>query len=61
MLPKAKVYGKIYDGLTKWVYFLIENVDLLETQSAILDKVRANIKKETESEPVYNKTFIKPK
>ena len=61
MLPEVKAYVKIYDGLTKWVYFLIENADLLETQNAIWDKVSADIKKETDSGPVYNKTFFKTK
>ena len=27
MLPKISGYVKIYDGQTKWMYFLIENDD----------------------------------
>ena len=30
MLPKASAYVKSYDGQTKWMYFLIEDDDLLE-------------------------------
>ena len=30
MLPKASVYAKGYDGQTKWVYFLIEDDDILK-------------------------------
>ena len=30
MLPKTSAYVKSYDGLTKWMYFLIEDDDLLE-------------------------------
>ena len=31
ILPKTSTYVKSYDGQTKWMYFLIENYDLLET------------------------------
>ena len=30
MLPKKSAYVKRYDGQTKWMYFLIEDDDLLE-------------------------------
>ena len=30
MLPKTRAYVKSYDGQTKWMYFLIEDDDLLE-------------------------------
>ena len=30
MLPKTSFYLKSYDGQTKWMYFLIENDNLLE-------------------------------
>ena len=30
MLPKTTAYVKSYDGHTKWMYFLIEDDDLLE-------------------------------
>ena len=29
MLPETSVYVKIYVGQTKWMYFLIEDDDLL--------------------------------
>ena len=49
MLPKTSTYVKSYDGQTKWLYFLIKDDD----------KVSVDIKKEFDSEPVYNKTFWK--
>ena len=62
MLPKASTYVNSDDGQTKWMYFLIENDDLLEKYNTIWDKVSADIKKELDSEPVYNKKIIrKPK
>ena len=61
MLPKTSDYGKSYDGQTKWTYFLIEDDDLLEKYNMIWDKVSADIKKEFDSEPVYNKNYLKTK
>ena len=45
MLLKATAHVKSYDGKTKWIYFLIEDVDLLEKYNTICDKVSADIKK----------------
>ena len=61
MLPKTSAYVKSYDGQTKWMYFLIEDDDLLEKYNTIWDKVSADIKKEFDSRPVYNKEFLKTK
>ena len=43
------------------MYFLIEDDDLLEKYNTIWDKVSADIRKEFDSEPVYNKNFLKTK
>ena len=40
---------------------MIEDDDLLEKYNTIWDKVIANIKKEFDNEPVYNKQFLKTK
>ena len=61
MLPKTTAYVKRYDGQTKWMYLLIEDDDLLEKYNTIWDKVSADIRKEFESKPVYNKEFLKNK
>ena len=62
MLPKTNPYVKTYDGQTKWTYFLIAHDDLLEKYNTIQKiKVGADIKKELDSEPVYNKSFLKIK
>ena len=42
-------------------FFFIEDDDLLQKYNTIWDKVRADIKNEFDSEPVYNKTFLKTK
>ena len=61
LLPKTSAYVKRYDGQTKWMYCLVEDEDLLEKYNTIWDKVSANIKKEFDSEPVYNKNQLKTK
>ena len=61
MLPKTTAYVKSYDGQTKWMYFLIEDDDLLQKYNTVWDKVSADIKKEFDSEPICNKEFLKTK
>ena len=61
MLPKTSAYVKSYDGQTKWMYLLIEDDDLLEKYNTIWNKVCADIKIESDSEPVYNNNFLKAK
>ena len=61
MLPETSAYAKSYDGQTKQMYFLIEDDELLEKYNTIWDKFSANIKKELDSEPVYNKRYLKTK
>ena len=61
MLPKTKAYVKSYDGQTKWMYLLIEDDILLEKYNTIWDKVSSDIKRESDSEPVYNKKLLKTK
>ena len=61
ILLKTSTYAKIYDGQTKWMYFLIEDDDLLAKYKTIQDKVSTDIKKEFDSKPVYNKEFLKTK
>ena len=43
------------------MYFFTEEDDLLEKYNAIWNKVSADIEKEFNSEPVYNKEFLKTK
>ena len=35
MLPKASTYVKSYDEQSKWMYFLIEDVELLKKYNTI--------------------------
>ena len=45
MLPKTMEYLKSYDELTKWIYFWIEDDDLLKKCNTISNKVISDIKK----------------
>ena len=55
ILSKTSAYVKSYDGETKWVYFLIEDDELLEKYNDILNKVNNSIRKEFDIERIYNK------
>ena len=57
MLPRTTTYVKSYDLQTKWMYFLIKNDELLKKYKTMWDKLKADIKKEFDSKPVYNKNF----
>ena len=61
IIPETSAYVKSYDGQTKWIYFLIENDDLLAKCNTISNRVSTNIYKKIDSEPVYNKEFLKTK
>ena len=61
MLPKTSTYIKKYDGQTIWIYFFIDDDDLLEKYNTFQDKVSADIKKEFDNKPVYNKNYLKTK
>ena len=43
------------DGVTKWMYFLIEDEELLKNHNDIWNKVSNSMKKEFDSKPIYNK------
>ena len=49
----------MYNGQTKWMCLLTEDDNLLEKYNTIWDGVSANIKKEFDSEPAYNKEKLK--
>ena len=43
------------------MYFLMEDDDLLEKYNTIWDKFSADSKKEFDSQPYYNKNYLKTK
>ena len=61
MLRKSSAYVISNDRQITWMYFLIEDDDLLEKYNTIWDKVSAHIKKVFDGEPFYNKKLLKTK
>ena len=51
-------YVKSYDKQIRWMYYLIEDVDLLDIYNTIQDKISADIKKEFDRKPVNNKKIF---
>ena len=52
-------YVTFHVGQIKYMYFLIEDDDLLEKYNIVWDKVSADVKKELDREDVHNKIFLK--
>ena len=61
MLPKTSFYVKSYDGQTKWMYFLIEDDNLLKKYNTIWNKIRTDIKKNLIANLSTIKKNLKPK
>ena len=59
-LPKMAAYRKDFDE-TKSMSFLIRDDELLEKYNEIWEKVKDSLKKELDSEGVYNKKYLKAK
>ena len=57
-LPKISAYRKDFDE-AKYISFLIKDDELLEKYDKIWKKVKNNLKKEFDSEPVYNEKYLK--
>ena len=59
-ISPMSVYRRHFDE-TKYMSFLINDDELLEKYNNIWEKVKNDIKKEFDSEPVYNKKYLKAK
>ena len=59
-LPKMIVYRKDFHE-TKYMSFLIKDDELLEAYHEIWEKVKNIIKKEFDSEPLYNEKYLRAK
>ena len=53
-------YRRKFDE-TKYMSFLIKDDELSKKYNGIWEKVKNNIKKEFDSEPVYNEKYLKAK
>ena len=59
-LPKMRAYRKDFYEI-KYISFLIKHDELLKEYNKIRKKVKNNLKKEFDSEPVYNEKYLKAK
>ena len=52
-------YAKCFDKNNKYINRLVNDKEILKKYSDIWDKIKSLIKKEFNSEPVYNDKYIK--
>ena len=60
LLPKMNAYRRVFDE-TKYMSFLIRDVELFEKYNEIWEKVSNSSKKGFYTEPVYNEKYLKTK
>ena len=60
-LPQMNAYGKYFDKNNKYINLLVNDKEILKKYSEIWDKIKSLIKKEFNSEPVYNDKYVKTK
>ena len=60
-LPQMNAYAKHVDENNKCINLLVNDKEILKKYSEIWNKIKGLIKKEFNSEPVYNDKYIKPK
>ena len=60
-LPQTNAYAKNLDRNSKYMNHLVKNGKMLKKYLEIWNKIKSLIKKELNSEPVYNDTYIKAK
>ena len=59
-ISPMSAYRRHFDE-TKYMSFLINDDELLEKYNNIWEKIKNDIKKEFDSEPVHNKNYLKAK
>ena len=59
IIPKTSAYVKNQDGESKWMYFLIEDDELLEKYNDIYNKVSSFIEMKLHREPICCKKILK--
>ena len=60
-LPQKNAFAKNFDKNSKYMNHLVKNGKMLKKYLKIWNKIKSLIKKELNSEPVYNDTYIKAK
>ena len=60
-LPQMNAYAKHFDKNNKYINLLVNDKEILKKYSEIWNKIKSLIKKDFNSEPVYNDKYIKIK
>ena len=60
-LPQMNAYAKYFDKNSKYMNHLVKDEKILKKYLKIWNKIKSLIKKELNSEPVYNDKYIKTK
>ena len=60
-LPQINRYAKYFDKNNKYINLLVNDKKILKKYSEIWNKIKSFIRKEFNSEPVYNDKYIKTK
>ena len=60
-LPQMNTYAKYFDKNSKYMNHLVKDEKILKKYLKIWNKIKSLIKKELNSEPVYNDKYIKTK
>ena len=60
-LPQMNANAKYFNGNSKHINLLVNDKEILTKYSEIWNKIKSLIKKEFNSEPVYNDKYIKTK
>ena len=60
-LPQMNAYAKYCEKNSKYLNHLVNDKEILKNHSEIWNKIKSLIKKEFNSEPVYNDKYIKTK
>ena len=60
-LPQMDEYAKYFDKNSKYINILVNDKEILEKYSEICHEIKSLIKKEFNSEKMYNDKYIKTK
>ena len=60
-LPQMNAYARHFDKNNKYIDLSVNDKEILKRYSEIWNKIKSLIKKEFNSEPVYNDKYIKTK
>ena len=58
ILPQMRAYVKYFDKNNQYIKLLVHDKELLKKHNEIWDKIKSLLKKEFDSDPIYNDKTI---